>query len=169
MVPPDIWSHFAKQFGHREDDRAFNAGVLALRPEDWRDLPEKYERALDEGKYPYYPRGFDQALLNGLFLPHVNWLPRSFNWHALFEQGLPRSARVIHYTDSPKPWMPGFRCHWIGYYEWIRYGMGCTDRFQLAYLRAAKTGNVAWRFGYKAVRKVMTKLGLREHHFGVGR
>lgn len=163
MVPTDVWPAYARQFGRKPDEPGFNAGIYALRRADWADLPEKYEAAVVAGEYPYYPPGFDQALLNGLFLPHAHWLPRKYNWHALFEFGVAHDARILHYTDSPKPWQPGYGAHRPGYAEWAEFAEGRPAGWLKLYYRLSAVR----RIGYKAVRKVLTKLGLRRHQVGV--
>jgi lipopolysaccharide biosynthesis glycosyltransferase len=45
MVPMDTWDVFERQFGYARNHPGFNAGIYALRSADWRDLPERYEKA----------------------------------------------------------------------------------------------------------------------------
>jgi hypothetical protein len=167
MVPPDCWETFARQFGYAKDQPGFNAGVYALRPADWADLPDRYERAVAEGGYPYYPPGFDQALLNALLLPRVNWLPAKFNAHASFEVGVPADVRILHYTDNPKPWMKGFPRHLPGYYYWVRHGEQERRRSRLAAVKLHVLARAPQPLAYKACRKVLTKLGLWKSEVGV--
>ena len=166
MVPPDVWPAYATHFDVAPTDRGFNAGIYALRRADWPDLADRYEGAIAAGRFPYYPPGFDQALLNGLFLPHANWLPRAFNAHALFELGTTSDDRVLHYTDSPKPWMPGYRRHWPGYADWAEFAEECRP-LRAKLLSLYYTANFPRRTGYKLARKVLTVLGLWSHRVGV--
>lgn len=166
MVAPDVWPAYAALFRVAPTDPGFNAGVFALRRADWPDLIDRYERAVVAGRFPYYLLGFDQALINGLLLPHANWLPRAFNAHALFELGTASDDRVLHYTDSPKPWMPGYRRHWPGYADWAEFAEQCGP-LRAKLLRLYYTANFPRRTGYKLARKVLTVLGLWSHRVGV--
>ena len=166
MVPADVWEQYARQFHCQKTDRGFNAGIYALRRSDWLDLPERYEKAVEDGHYSYYPPGFDQALLNGLFRGRTNWLPATYNWHAVFERGVPRGTRIVHYTDNPKPWQPGYGAHRPGYCEWMRYGEEASALQSFMY-KAYNHLSAPRRFGYKAIRKVLTKVGFWRHEVGV--
>lgn len=167
MVPADVWPAFARQFGRKPEEPGFNAGIYALRRTDWADLPEKYEAAVADGGYPYYPPGFDQALLNGLMLPRANWLPRAFNAHAVFELGLPPGVRIVHYTDNPKPWMAGYGAHRPGYVQWVEFAENRPGRWRVLGLKVYYSVSAIRRLGFKAVRKVLTKLGVWHHSVGV--
>jgi hypothetical protein len=167
MVPSDIWDSFAKQFpGVHKDQPGFNAGIYALRSAEWRDLPELYEAVVAPGNFPYYPPGVDQAVLNGLFHDRVQWLPRPFNCHVIYDLGIPPDVRIIHYTASPKPWMPGFGAHNPGYYEWARYGERCSA-VRARWLRAFYWLSTPRRYGYRAYRKLLMRLGLWDQKLGV--
>jgi lipopolysaccharide biosynthesis glycosyltransferase len=167
MVPSDVWDHYARRFpGVRKEQPGFNAGIYALRAEDWGDLAERYESVIAPGNFPYYPPGFDQPILNGLFLESVNWLPRAFNTHAIYDLGIPADTRIIHYTASPKPWMPSFGAHNRGYYEWQRYAEEATAA-RANWLWAYYYLSAPRRYGYRVVRKILTKLGFWRHEVGV--
>jgi len=167
MVPRDIWNAYARQFnGLKPDNDGFNAGIYALRNEDWFDLGEKYEAVIAPGNFPYYPPGFDQAVLNGLFHGRVNWLSRQFNALSVYEHGLPDDVRIIHFTANPKPWMPGYGRHNPGYLEWAQYGEQASS-IRAGWLRMYYSVNAPRRLGYRAARKILTLLGLWRHEIGV--
>jgi hypothetical protein len=167
MVPADVWDAYAAWAGAAKTDRGFNAGVYALRAADWPDLPRRYEAAVAPGRFPYYPPGFDQAVLNALFRGRVNWLPREFNAHATFERGVPRGVKVLHYTDNPKPWMPGYGRHRREYYHWVRFAEQAGPA-RAAAVRAHTLLRSPQRLAYKAWRKVMIRAGVWESKIGVG-
>lgn len=167
MVPADAWDGYAKVFpGSEKSDPGFNAGIYALRRADWLDLPERYEAAIERAGLPYYPPGFDQPLLNGIFRGKVNWLTRAFNCHAIYELGIPPDARILHYTANPKPWMSGYGKHNPGYFEWARYGEQCGS-LRAAFLRAYFSLSAPRRFGYRAIRKALTMSGIWQQKVGV--
>lgn len=167
MVPSDLWNYFEQIFpGVKLNQSGFNAGIYSLRSADWPDLPEQYEASISSSNIPYYPPGFDQAVLNGLFLGRVNWMSRDFNCHAIYELGLPPGVRVIHYTANPKPWMSGYGSHNPGYLEWAIYGEKAGP-LRSNWLRAYRAVSIPRRYGYRAVRKVLTKMGIWQHQVGV--
>ena len=167
MVPGDVWDSYARQFaGVTREQPGFNAGIYALRSAEWKDLPERYEAAVAPENLPYYPPGFDQPVLNGLFRDRVNWLPRQFNCHAIYEFGIPADVQLIHYTANPKPWMSGYRRHWPGYADWAEFAEECSP-LRAKLLRLYYAVNFPRRTGYKLARKVLTILGLWKHRLGV--
>jgi hypothetical protein len=110
-------------FPHLRGAKGFNAGVFALRPADWSDLPERFEAALQQAAFPYYPPMADQPILNGLLLPHANILPDKFNAHVLGVRGIPRDVRITHFTGPEKPWYESFPKHEPAYYYWLKNGV----------------------------------------------
>lgn len=134
-VPRDLQPRFKEQFPERYSWRGFNAGVLGLRPMDWPELPAEFERVLRSGCYEYYPAIFDQPLLNMLLLPNVRWLPYQFNAHVLFCNRIPPDVRIVHFTGSTKPWMPGFPQHEPAYYHWVHSGLMETRPEVLRHIR----------------------------------
>ncbi len=126
-VPRSMREEFSAQFPDLLTKKAFNGGVWALRPADWHDLPERYERALAAGGYRTYHPVFDQPMLNALIQPHVRWLPFAFNVNNLFDHAIPRDARIVHYTGGQaKPWDPRYPRHEPQYYHWLRHGLNET-------------------------------------------
>ena len=167
MVPNDVWEHYVTIFPNMTRDQiGFNAGIYALRSSEWLNLHELYEAAIAPGRLPYYPPGFDQPLLNGLFHGRINWLPRAFNCHASYELGFPPGVRIIHYTANPKPWMPGYGAHNPGYYEWALHGEKASAQ-RAFLLRGYRVLATPRRYGYRALRKVLTKIGVWKHTVGV--
>lgn len=160
MVPAPGWEGFSRAFGSNKTDPGFNSGVMALRNEDWKKLPEQFENAVARVGYQLYPHGFDQPLLNGILLPYVDWLPRPFNAHATFELGVPDDVRILHFTDSPKPWMKGFNRLQKANYLWVLHGLQEARPLVVAgaKVRAAMSGPAT--LAYKVGRKVALKLGL---------
>ncbi len=156
MVPEDAQTKFfTPDFPFAFDARAFNSGVFALRPSEWLDLPERFERELATIGYDYYPVYYDQPVFNRMFLACANWLPFSFNATAVNELGIPRDVRLLHYTNfKQKPWKPDFPRSEPAYYYWLRYGEQERRRGALAaaWLRivAGKPGRLLKR----VVRKV---------------
>ncbi len=124
MVPADLRADFARRHPEAATRKGMNMGLFALRPGEWKDLPELYERELAEGAYTRYPRIMDQPILNMLWAGRANLLPFSFNAHSVHEAKIPRDVRVVHYTGSNKPWMERFAKHEPSYYYWVRHGLG---------------------------------------------
>jgi len=126
-VPEVMAAEFRAQFPGVGEKKAFNGGVFALRPAEWRELPEEYERVLADGNYRTYHPIFDQAMLNAMIQPRVRWLPLAFNVHNLFDREIPRDARIIHYAAGVcKPWDPRYPRHEPQYHYWLRYGLNET-------------------------------------------
>jgi hypothetical protein len=167
MVPDGMEAWYFHRFNLAPDGRGFNAGVFALRPADWPDLPERFEALLAEQDASAQPFAFDQGLLNGLFQPQVNWLPREYNAHCLAECGVPPSVRVIHYTGSPKPWDARYDRATLAYEHWLRHGEGVTDERVLNEVRRARRRAVPGRVVRRGVRKLFHLLG-RRPAMGVG-
>jgi hypothetical protein len=131
-VPEIMSAQFARQFPGAGEKRAFNGGVFALRPAEWRDFPEQYEQVLAAGKYGTYHPIFDQAMMNAMIQPRVKWLPFAFNVHNLFDREIPRDARVIHYAAGVcKPWDPRYPRHEPQYHYWLKYGLNETRPWPL--------------------------------------
>lgn len=123
MVEPELRELYTRQFPRIVDGRGFNGGLFSLRCAEWRDLPERYENAFRAGGYPFHPKIWDQPFLNGLFQPNVRYLPRAFNAHHVFDYSIPPDVRLVHFTNVPKPWQPGYPRHEPAYYYWLRYGL----------------------------------------------
>lgn len=123
MVEPDLRELYAKQFPGIVEGRGFNGGLFALRCQEWKDLPERYERAFEAGGYHHHPKIWDQPFLNGLFQPGVRYLPRAFNAHHVFDYSIPSDVRLVHFTNVPKPWQSDYPKHEPAYYFWLRYGL----------------------------------------------
>ncbi len=132
-VKPDLRTHFAAQFPEIAKAGGFNSGLFALAPREWSDLPEQFEAVLAKGNYPRYSS--DQPFLNALMHARAHWLPFAFNAHNVFENAIPADARIVHYTASLKPWMPGFPKHEPSYYYWERYGLMNEHAGRLLWLR----------------------------------
>jgi len=131
-VPEAMAVEFARQFPGLGGKKAFNGGVFALRPADWRDLPERYEQVLAAGGYRTYHPIFDQAMMNAMVQPRVKWLPFAFNVHNLFDREIPRDARVIHYAAGVcKPWEARYPRHEPQYHYWLKYGLNETRAWPL--------------------------------------
>jgi hypothetical protein len=123
MVEPELRERFTRQFPGIVEGRGFNGGLFALHCEEWKDLPERYENTFDAGDYPFHPKIWDQPFLNGLFQPKVQYLPRAFNAHHVFDYAIPHDVRLVHFTNVPKPWQDGYPKHEPAYYYWLRYGL----------------------------------------------
>jgi hypothetical protein len=131
MVETDLQPQYERQFPAVIDGRGFNGGLFALRPAEWRDLPERYEAAFEAGGYAHHPKIWDQPFLNGLMQPNVRYLPHAFNSHHVFDFHIPANVRLVHFTNVPKPWQPGYPKHEPAYYYWLRHGVGETRLWPL--------------------------------------
>jgi lipopolysaccharide biosynthesis glycosyltransferase len=157
MVDPRLRVSFEKLFPEALHQRGLNTGFFSLHTAEWKDLPEKCERALVEGQFAFYPSIFDQPLLGALMLSKMNWLPFAFNAHHIFDYHIPRDVRVVHFTSNPKPWMPGYPKHEPGYYYWVRYGLEET--------RISRLMAVRWRILVRTPRRIVSRF-LRQHFSG---
>ncbi len=130
-VPPEIREAFSQSHVDLIRQKAFNSGVFALRPSDWPNLVEDYEEtiALYKDMYSFF---FDQVFLNVLLRSSVKFLPRCYNVQLTFgDYAAPPDARIIHFTGSPKPWMPEFHKRRPEYYQWARHGLGLKSPLYL--------------------------------------
>jgi hypothetical protein len=168
MVPEGFESWYFQQFRLDPDAPGFNAGIVALRPAEWPDLAERFESCLSVHAAKSIPFAFDQGLLNGIFQPRVNWLPREYNAHCLAECGVPNNVRAIHYTGSPKPWNHGYDQASAGYVAWLRHGVDQPDEAAIARAERARRLAVPRRMLGRVVRKCRHLLGHRDS-VGVGR
>ena len=131
-IPVRLWEAYLGQFPEMRTKKAFNGGVFALRPAEWHNLPEEYERVLAAGNYPFYHPILDQALMNAMIQPRIKWLPFAFNVHNLFDRRIPRDARIIHYAAGfCKPWDARYPRHEPQYHYWLRHGVGETRLWPL--------------------------------------
>lgn len=117
----DNLSRYLRQFPDVAPKKGVNTGIFALRPEDWRDLPRQFEKALLSGGYEYESI-IDQPILNGIFEGRINVLPSIFNAHGLFDKLPPPGVRLVHYTGKTKPWEATFPRHEPSYWYWLKYG-----------------------------------------------
>lgn len=156
MVPEDARPlYFTPDLPWRFDSTGFNGGVFALRPADWPDLPERFERELAAVGYGYYPVYYDQPILNRMFLGCANWLPLKFNATATNEVGIPADVRLVHFTNiGGKPWKPEFPRSEPAYYYWLRYGAQERRWPRLAAARLRILAGKPVRLWRRAVRKV---------------
>lgn len=120
-LPPQYREEFARRFPECARQKGFNSGVLGLNPCNWANFAERFEDAMTKVEWPKT----EQPLLNALLLPHVNWLPRRYNFHSLFENRIPRNVHVVHYAcaNRIRPWTPNYPKHELAYYYWVRYGL----------------------------------------------
>lgn len=121
---------FIRQFPDAASRKGANSGMLALAPVEWATLPRQFEEAMLAGGYTYSPI-IDQPLLNGIISPRFRWLPFEFNAHCLFDNPVPRGARIVHFTGSVKPWMPAYPRHEPAYWYWLKYGTPRASRARL--------------------------------------
>jgi len=111
--------------------KGINAGIFALRKKDWPDLAATFERMMIEGGYRY-DTILDQPILNVIFAGRVDHLPFEYNAHGLWDNHLPRSVKIIHYTGRCKPWMKGFPRHEPTYWYWLKQGQPDVADWYLA-------------------------------------
>jgi hypothetical protein len=156
MVPEDARpKFFTPDFPFDFHSQGFNGGVFALRPSEWPDLPERFERELAVISYGYYPVYYDQPVLNRMFLRYANWLPLPFNATAVNEIGVPSDVRLLHYTNFlQKPWKPDFPRSEPAYYYWLRYGEQERGRSRLAAARLRILAGRPVRFLRRVTRKI---------------
>lgn len=134
-LPAAFKDTFREQFPEVSASKGFNSGVLAMRPSDWRDLPERFEAALARCRFPSYTGILDQPLLNTILRSAVAWLPFEYNTTSLSDRPIPKEAPIIHYTGPEKPWMAGFPKHEPSYYKWAKFVLEGTSPLQLFSLR----------------------------------
>jgi len=113
--------YFVEKYPHVALHKGVNAGIFALRKKDWPDLAVSFEKMMVEGGYRY-DTVLDQPILNVLFSGRVNLLPFEYNAHGLWDNTLPNTVKIIHYTGRCKPWMAGFPRHEPSYWYWLKYG-----------------------------------------------
>ncbi|CAN5403139.1 hypothetical protein BH11PLA2_BH11PLA2_27780 [soil metagenome] len=154
MVEPALREQYTKQFPAIVEGRGFNGGLFALRCDEWKDLPERYENMFEAGGYAVHPKIWDQPFLNGLMQPRVRYLPRAFNAHHVFDYSIPRDVRLVHFTNVPKPWQSGYPKHEPAYYYWLRYGL--EEKRFLPLLKAKL------RIGMRTPRRLLSRM-LKNH------
>lgn len=120
----DFRQPFVEAFPEAPGRHGFNAGLFALRPADWPDLPERFEAGLAACRFPTFTGLVDQPLLNLFFAGRIDPLGIEYNAHYIYDHPIPRGVRVVHYTGGVKPWQPGYPRHEPAYYYWLRYGLG---------------------------------------------
>jgi len=109
--------------GLHSDLEYFNAGVLLLNLDEWRQKNVK-EQCFRIGKQNSLDLpSHDQSLLNIYCAGNFAKLPSSFNCEWLADKPKPQVANkmILHFVGSPKPWDPfGFLIH-NGYKTWLKY------------------------------------------------
>lgn len=130
-MPDDMRDLFQAAFPEVCGNQVLNCGVLALRPADWRDLPERFERVFADGCFPRYDVWMDQPLLNVVFAGKINWLDRRFNASDLYDLGIPADVRIMHYTGPNKPWHDDYSRIVPMYHMWLQHGHGETRALPL--------------------------------------
>ncbi len=84
----------------------FNAGVLLINPEKWRNFnaPEKWREAFENSSELGF-KFHDQCILNYVLSGHVELIPNDFNYLIRNENGrLVSHPRIIHFAGGFKPW-----------------------------------------------------------------
>jgi lipopolysaccharide biosynthesis glycosyltransferase len=127
-VPALMREPFVKQFPAILDRKGFNGGVWSFRTAEWTSLARDFEDALLKGGYDSYHPIFDQPLLNAIIQPRVRWLPIQFNVNNLFDNTIPRDAKIVHFTGGQcKPWDSRYPRHEPQYYWWLKHGLYETN------------------------------------------
>ena len=105
VLPPKYHDGFRRAFPGDADRHGFNAGLFAFRPQDWPELPERFEQGLKACGYREddYPTPFDQLFLNSIWLDRLEPLGIEYNAHCNFDHPIPSSVRVVHFTSTVKP------------------------------------------------------------------
>lgn len=156
MVPEDALTRFfTPDSPFQFSSKAFNSGVFALRPADWMDLPERFEKELAKIGYGFYPIYYDQPVLNRMFQECANWLPLAFNATSTNEVGIPPGVRLVHFTNMPgKPWKTEFPRYEAAYYYWLRYGEQERRWHRLASAKIRIAAHKPVKLWRRVVRKV---------------
>jgi hypothetical protein len=121
QVPPGDRETFRREYPDLVEAKPFNAGVFALRPQDWPELAEEFEEVL--ARFEEYTLLVDQVILNVILLSSVRFLPDTYNVTINFGSHIPSNPYLLHYTCNPKPWMPDYPRRRPEYYPWTRYGL----------------------------------------------
>lgn len=130
---------FVRQFPAVALRKGVNTGVFAFWVQEWKDLPLRFEEALQTGGYQYESI-IDQPILNGLFDGKTNVLPDKFNAHGLFDKWICPGVRMVHFTGRTKPWQAGFPKHEPFYWYWLKYGSAQTTSTALLLMAAIRIG-----------------------------
>ena len=164
-VPPEIRTDFEARYPDLYNRQPFNAGVIGLRPNDWPNLLQDFETALSSFSYKTFNIMFDQVFLNVLLLDACKFLPGSYNVHVSSGKPFPPDRHLIHFSCSPKPWMPTYARWHPEYYLWVRHGMVIRNLFGLGAIRAWCTYVQLKNVAGKAIRQ--NKVASRVFsHFG---
>ncbi|MEA3490114.1 MAG: glycosyltransferase [Candidatus Omnitrophota bacterium] len=114
----------AESIGIDWNERGFNAGLLSLRPAEWRDLPERARELVGRFGPDVFSKSKDQQILNLIFYGKTHHFPVRYNFSPFYDNDTVAPA-IIHYLTRCKPWhrnYPDGRC-----YEKFRESISITD------------------------------------------
>jgi lipopolysaccharide biosynthesis glycosyltransferase len=81
----------------------FNAGLFALRPAEWRDLPERALALIESFGPEVFSKTKDQQLLNIIFAGKTFTFPGRYNFSPFYDKAEEAPA-IVHYLTALKPW-----------------------------------------------------------------
>ena len=92
----------------------FNAGLLALRPAEWRDLSERALALIEAFGPEVFSKTKDQQLLNIIFAGKTYAFPARYNFSPFYDEAEEAPA-IVHYLTALKPWHRNYpRGHFYG-------------------------------------------------------
>jgi len=110
----------------------FNAGLFALRPEEWRDLPEKVNSLVSMFGMEVFSKSKDQQLLNIIFSGRIHAFPGRYNFSPFYDDISACKPAVIHYLSECKPWHPAYPAGFC--YEEFRSNIRVTDLPEIMFI-----------------------------------
>ncbi len=87
---------------------AFNAGLFALRPAEWRYLPDMARELIEKFGADVFSKTKDQQLLNLIFRAKTCSFPGRYNFSPFYDDAGECAPAVIHYLTQCKPWHSGY-------------------------------------------------------------
>lgn len=107
------------------DETGFNGGLFALRPREWKGLPERARALMDRFGEDFFSKSKDQQLLNIIFSGKTHYFPARYNFSPFYDNAEDHRPAIIHYLTRCKPWHYGFP---LGhYYEKFRNNISARD------------------------------------------
>lgn len=86
----------------------FNAGLVAMRPGEWRDLKEKALGLVKKFGPEVFSKTKDQQLLNMIFIGKTHAFPGKYNFAPFYDDKEKQPPAIIHYLTECKPWHFGY-------------------------------------------------------------
>ena len=86
------------------EKKGFNAGLFALRPDEWPDLTEKARGLIDRFGEDVFSKSKDQQLLNMIFCGKTHSFDGKYNFSPFYDDTEECRPAIIHYLSRCKPW-----------------------------------------------------------------